>query len=76
MYGGTQAERLKKEEEAAKKAAAKAATKARKAEKKSRKPEEQNVEASATIGAEPAKAGKDAVDGITDGVQQVTLPTS
>lgn len=112
MYGGTQAERLKKEEEAAKKAAAKAATKAkaaaRKAAKKEKKtdqhddaqviresnqdyvksqttieptqvdkkPDQESVEATAIGGAEPAKPGKDTVDSITDGVQQVTLPSS
>ena len=95
LYGGTQAERLKKEEEAAKKAAAKAALKAKKAEKKSKKAEAPNgepttatkgenlenpsgrgVEATATKGAEPADVGKDPVDAVTDGVQQVTLPSS
>ena len=96
LYGGTQAERLKKEEEAAKKAAAKAALKAKKAEKKSKNPEAHNgeptaatgqattaeappsqgVEATATKGAEPTEVSKDPVDSITDGVQQVTLPSS
>jgi len=97
MYGGTQAERLKKEEEAAKKAAAKAATKAKKAEGKKKKSELQNgepttstgqeighaiesnqtnVEATATEGAEPVSVGKEPADSITDGVQQVTLPSS
>ena len=96
LYGGTQAERLKKEEEAAKKAAAKAALRAKKVEKKSRKFEapngelarsedqpvrndessQQDVEATATKGAEPAKPGKDTVDSITDGLQQVILPSS
>ena len=110
MYGGSQAERLKKEEEAAKKAASKAAVKAKKAAGKTAKenkkamkegeeesqpngakshtwsqleqaqvgalPEQQNVEASATGGADPAEPGKDPVDSITDGVQQVTLPSS
>lgn len=103
MYGGTQAERLKKEEEAAKKAAAKAAIKARKAEGKKKASElrsanstdpatnqdsngkaqgsentksQQGVEATATEGAEPTDVGKEPVDSVTDGVQQVTLPSS
>ncbi|KAL6714926.1 methionine--tRNA ligase mes1 [Lecanora helva] len=92
LYGGTQAERLKKEEEAAKKAAAKAALKAKKAEKKGKKtdapngeptaatkgdgPAPQAVEATATEGAEATEVGKEPVDSVTDGVQQVTLPTS
>ena len=75
MYGGTQAERLKKDEEAAKKAAKKAADKAKKAAKKaSSKPEEQkSVEGQ---GSKPTDAGKEAVEQVVDGVQQVTLPTS
>ena len=86
LYGGTQAERLKKEEEAAKKAAAKAAIKAKKAEKKAKKPEseptvtdnlsQQGIERTATIGAQPTDVGKEPVDSVTDGVQQVTLPSS
>ena len=87
MYGGTQAERLKKEEEAAKKAAAKAAAKAKKAEQKSKKseshqapaeaaPTQQNIEATATKGAEPTDVGREPVDSVTSGVQQVTLPSS
>lgn len=76
MYGGTQAERLKKEEETAKAAAKKAANKAKKAEKKGKKPEQESVEASAVKGAKPAEIGKDAIDAVTDGVQQVMLPTS
>ena len=76
MFGGTQAERLKKEEEVAKKAAKKAADKARKAEKKSKKPELKSVEASATQSAAPVGSGTEPVDAVTDGVQQVTLPTS
>ena len=92
MYGGTLKERLKKEEEAAKKAAAKAATKARKAAGKAGKQFNQsesaqcedgerghpqgNVEKSAKGGAEPAGMGRDPVDSVTDGVQQVTLPSS
>ncbi|MCJ1260902.1 hypothetical protein MMC22_000766 [Lobaria immixta] len=80
MYGGTQAERLKKEEETAKAAAKKAAAKAKKAEKKTKKldavPKEQSVEGTVVESAKPLAPGKDAVDAVTDGVQQVTLPTS
>ncbi|KAL8763788.1 MAG: hypothetical protein Q9184_000490 [Pyrenodesmia sp. 2 TL-2023] len=75
LFGGTQAERLKKEEETARKAAIKAANKARKAEKKTRKPEEGSVEATATEGANPI-TNQEPVDAVTDGMQQVTLPTS
>ena len=76
MYGGTQAERLKKEEEAAKAAAKKAAAKAKKVEKKNKKAEPASVEASAVEGAQPMEVGKEPVDTVIDGVQQVTLPTS
>lgn len=80
MYGGTQAERLRKEEETAKAAAKKAATKAKRAEKKTKKPEavptRHSIEATAVGGATPLAPGKDPVDAVTDGVQQVTLPTS
>ena len=89
LYGGTQAERLKKDEEAAKKAAKKAAEKAKKGAKKAAQKAQPNgesttgaesaqqgVEATATKGAQPAESGKDPVDSVTDGVQQVTLPTS
>jgi len=78
MFGGTQAERLKKEEESAKAAAKKAAAKAKRAEKKAGKKESAatNVEASATGGAAPVEPGTEAVDAVTDGVQQVTLPSS
>lgn len=76
MFGGTQAERLKKDEEAAKAAAKKAASKAKKAEKKVRKPEEKSVESTATDGAEAADPAKEPVDAVTDGMQQVTLPSS
>ena len=75
LFGGTQAERLKKEEEAARAAAKKAASKARKAEKKSKKLEEASVEATAIDGAQPI-TNQEPVDAVTDGVQQVTLPTS
>ena len=84
MYGGTQVERLKKEEETARKAAAKAALKAKKAERKAKKPEHQvdreraqdHVEDTATKGAEATGVGKEPVDAITDGVKQVMLPSS
>jgi methionyl-tRNA synthetase len=78
MFGGTQAERLKKEEETAKAAAKKASAKAKRAEKKAGKKENEatNVEASATGGAAPVEPGREAVDAVTDGVQQVTLPSS
>lgn len=76
MYGGTQAERLKKEEASAKKAAQKAAAKAKKAESKGKKLGEQGVEATATQGAKPADPNKEPVDAVTDGVQQVMLPSS
>ena len=84
MYGGTQVERLKKEEETARKAAAKAAVKAKKAERKAKKPEDQvrkeqaqrNVEMTATMGAQGTDVGKKPVDAVTDGIQQVMLPSS
>ncbi|KAL8660500.1 MAG: hypothetical protein Q9202_006495 [Teloschistes flavicans] len=75
LFGGTQAERLKKEEAAAKAAAKKAAAKAKKAEKKSKKPELTSIESTAIEGAQPLADGEP-VDAITDGVQQVMLPTS
>ncbi|KAL8932919.1 MAG: hypothetical protein Q9216_006611 [Gyalolechia sp. 2 TL-2023] len=75
LFGGTQAERLKQEEEAAKAAAKKAAAKARKAEKKSKKAEQTSVEATAIEGAQPI-TDQEPVDAVTDGMQQVTLPTS
>jgi methionyl-tRNA synthetase len=77
MFGGTQAERLKKEEESAKAAAKKAAAKAKKAGKKAKGKEEgKSVEGTAVEGAVPMEVGREAVDGVTDGVQQVTLPSS
>ena len=84
MYGGTQVERLKKEEETARKAAARAALKAKKGERKAKKPEQQverehaphHVEETATKGAAATGVGKEPVDAITDGVQQVMLPSS
>ncbi|KAL9605020.1 MAG: hypothetical protein Q9219_000208 [cf. Caloplaca sp. 3 TL-2023] len=75
LFGGTQAERLKKEEDAARALAKKAAAKARKAEKKSKKPGPASVEAMATEGAQPFM-NQEPIDAVTDGVQQVTLPTS
>ena len=74
QFGGTQIERMKKEEEAAKAAAKKAAAKAKKV-KKNTKPEYANVETTAAGGAEPM-TNQEPVDAVTDGVQQVTLPTS
>lgn len=84
MYGGTQAERLKKEEETAKKAAAKAAVKAKKAGKKAKKPKEQvkmeqaqqSVEEMGTKVAEATGVIKEPVEAVTNGVEQVTLPSS
>ncbi|KAL9590776.1 MAG: hypothetical protein Q9203_000414 [Teloschistes exilis] len=75
LFGGTQAERLKKREAAAKAAAKKSAAKAKKAEKKGKKSEPTSVESTAVEGAQPL-ANEEPVDAITDGVQQVTLPTS
>ncbi|KAJ5995816.1 hypothetical protein N7481_002793 [Penicillium waksmanii] len=71
-FGGSQADRAKKEEEAAKAAAKKAAAKAKKKEKKEKK----GVEATAKGGAESPSVDADAVEKVTDGVAQVTLPTS
>jgi len=88
MFGGTQAERAKREDEAAKKAAKKADAAAKKAAKRAAsKTKEVNgvppaasqhssVESTATSGAKSMDVGKEPVDAVTDGVQQVTLPTS
>lgn len=84
MYGGSQVERLKKEGETTRKAAAKAAVKAKKAERKGKNPDHQvekehaqgSVEETATKGAEATAVGKEPVDAITDGLQQVMLPSS
>lgn len=86
FYGGSQAERQKKEEEAAKLAAKKAANKAKKKEKKGKgtgaaEGAGKNVEASAKGDAEkPTETteGKhdEAVEKVTDGVAQVTIPSS
>ena len=76
MFGGTQAERLKKEEDARKKKAKKDADKAKKAAKKAagKKPEEERpVESQGIL---PVEDGNDPVDKVADGVQQVTLPSS
>ena len=76
MYGGTQAERLKKETAAAKKAAQKAAVKAKKTGSKGKKVGQEGVEATATGDVEPMDVKKEPVDAVTDGVQQVMLPSS
>ena len=80
MFGGTQAERLKREEEAAKaaakKAEKKAAEKAKRDAKRAKKAEEKSIEGTVVEGAAPVEAGTELVDAVTDGVQQVTLPTS
>lgn len=76
MFGGTQAERLKKDQETAKAAAKKAAAKSKKAEEKSKKAAAKSIEASAVGGAESMEPGKEAVDLAADGVQQITLPSS
>ncbi|CAG8381762.1 unnamed protein product [Penicillium salamii] len=86
LFGGSQADRKKKEEEAAKLAAKKAAAKAKKKEKKEKGragagAEAGGVEGTAKGGAEKISATTDgkndeAVEKIADGVAQVTLPTS
>ncbi|MCJ1471290.1 putative methionine--tRNA ligase, cytoplasmic protein rar1 [Pseudocyphellaria aurata] len=80
MYGGTQAERLRKEEETVRAAVKKAAAKASKAGKKTKMPEavpkQQSIEGTAVGGVTPLSPGKDPIDAITEGVQQITLPTS
>ncbi|KAF7714694.1 Methionine--tRNA ligase, cytoplasmic [Penicillium ucsense] len=80
-FGGSQAERAKKAEEAAKLAAKKAAAKAKKKEKKDKSKAPGGVEATAKGGAESPSVTTDepqdeAVQKIADGVAQVTLPTS
>ncbi|KAJ5112996.1 Methionine--tRNA ligase cytoplasmic [Penicillium angulare] len=78
LFGGSQAERAQKAEDAAKLAAKKAAAKAKKKEKKAKGAT--GVEATAKGGAETASAvaegSEDAVQQVTDGVAQVSLPTS
>ncbi|KAJ5160608.1 Methionine--tRNA ligase cytoplasmic [Penicillium canariense] len=80
-FGGSQAERAKKADDAAKLAAKKAAAKAKKKEKKDKIKAPGGVEATAKGGAESPSVTTDgpndeAVEKITDGVAQVTLPTS
>ncbi|KAI2831121.1 hypothetical protein CBS133816_2957 [Aspergillus niger] len=92
MFGGSQADRQKKEEEAAKAAAKKAAKDAAKAKKKEKKAKAaeaaaagadagSNVEASAKGGAQAVEVTTDskndeAVEKVADGVAQVTIPSS
>jgi len=91
QFGGSQADRQKKEEEAAKAAAKKTAKDAAKAKKKEKRAKEAAaaagadgvapVEATAKGGAESTDAtteGKndESVEKVTDGVAQVTIPTS
>jgi len=81
MFGGTQAERAKREEEAATKAAKKAAKRAASKTKEVNgvppaASQHSSVESTATSGAKSMDVGKEPVDAVTDGVQQVTLPTS
>jgi methionyl-tRNA synthetase len=84
LFGGSQADRQKKEDEAAKAAAKKAANKASKLKKKEKKAAQAagtGVEASAKGGAEATDTtteGKndEAVEKVVDGMAQVTIPTS
>lgn len=76
MYGGTQAERLKREEEITKIMAKKAALKAKKVEKKRRQPGQQDTDTKAPVSATSLESGKKPVDTLTDGMQQVSLPAS
>lgn len=81
VFGGSQADRQKKADEAAKVAAKKAAAKAKKKEKKDKGKAPASVEASAKGGAESPSVTTDgphdeAVEKVADGVSQVTLPTS
>ncbi|KAI9815004.1 MAG: putative methionine--tRNA ligase, cytoplasmic protein rar1 [Pycnora praestabilis] len=76
LFGGSQAERLKKEEEAAKAAAKKAAKKAKKSDKKSNEPEKKSVEAIEKDGAQSLSNDKEGVNAVTEGVEQTTLQTS
>ena len=78
MFGGTQAERLKKEEDAAKKEAKKAEAKAKKKAKKGGE-KHAGVESTAKEGLEKMETQgqpEEPVDAVTDGVKQVTIPTS
>ncbi|KAJ6131040.1 Methionine--tRNA ligase cytoplasmic [Penicillium sp. IBT 18751x] len=74
LFGGSQAERAKKAEEAVKLAAKKAAAKAKKQAKKATKAS--GVEATAKGGAESPSVSEEGIEKVTDGVAQVTLPTS
>lgn len=81
VFGGSQADRQKKADEAAKVAAKKAAAKAKKKDKKDKGKAPAGVEASAKGGAESPSVTTDgphdeAVEKVADGVSQVTLPTS
>lgn len=84
MFGGTQGERLKKDEEAAKAAAKKAATKAKKKEKRAAAAggEAGGVEASAKggvaeqTGTTTEHKNDEEVEKVADGVKQVSLPSS
>ncbi|KKK20720.1 hypothetical protein AOCH_006931 [Aspergillus ochraceoroseus] len=69
MFGGSQADRQKKEEEAAKAAAKKAAKDAAKAKKKEKR-------AKAAAAAEGGAASDEVIDQVADGVAQVTIPSS
>jgi methionyl-tRNA synthetase len=80
-FGGSQADRAKKAEEAAKAAAKKAAAKAKKLAKKEQSKAATGVEATAKGGAEgvsvtASSSQDDTVQKVTDGVAQVTLPSS
>jgi len=82
MFGGTQAERLKKEQEAVAKETKKAAEKAKKAAKKAAKKEggvdvkEEEKKPVEMQGGALKNDGGEVVDKVTDGTQQLTLPTS
>lgn len=80
MFGGTQAERLKKEQDAAALAAKKTANKAKKKDKKGGKKGEDGgggggVEATAKGGAEELRSAQ-VVEKVADGIAQVTIPSS
>lgn len=80
MYGGTQAERAKKDEETAKKVAQKTAKKAAdKAKKAAKKGTAAKLEEQKSVEQQdfrPKLVADEPVDQVTDGVQQVTLPSS
>lgn len=84
LFGGSQAERAKKEDDAAKLAAKKAASKAKKKAKKD-KPDAAGTATATATASQPKSveatakgplADGDAVEKIADGVAQVTIPTS